>query len=140
MICVYTQMFIFSKKKLWRGTCTEPTGHESQTFQWGGAACCWHRPIQGCLEIARNMGNRGADAPMGTSGPIRLRQLVHTSTASIRTSGGHPLWELCTSQHSKRCFLDQAIYILSSATLHVLATLVIRRGSASMKNVLWWAG
>ena len=86
------------------------------------------------------MGNRGADAPTGTSEPIRLGRSVDTSTASIRTSGGHPLQALRASQHGHyRRFLDQAIYILSSAMLDVLATR-IRRGNASMKNVLWWAG
>ena len=82
------------------------------------------------------MGNRGADALTGTSEPIRLGRSVDTSTASIRTSGGHPLWALRASQHGHyRRFLDQAIYILSIVTLHALATR-IRRGNASMKNVL----
>ena len=119
---------------MWRGTCTEPTSHESRTFSWGGAACSRHRPIQGCLGIARNKGNRGADAPTGTSEPIRLSRSVHTSTASIRTSGGHPLRELHASQHGHYdSFLDQAIYILSIVTLHALATR-IRRGNASTKK------
>ena len=86
------------------------------------------------------MGNRGADAPTGTSEPIRLRQSIETSTASIRTSDGHPIGALRASQHGHyRRFLDQAIYILSIVTLHALATR-IRRGNASMKNVLWGAG
>ena len=80
------------------------------------------------------MGNRGADAPTGTSEPIRLGRSVDTSTASIRTSGGHPLQALRASQHGHyRRFLDQAIDILSSVTLHALAAL-IRKGNASTKK------
>ena len=80
------------------------------------------------------MGNRGADAPTGTSEPIRLGRSVYTSTASIRTSGGHPLWALRASQHGHyRRFLDQAIYVLSSVTPHALAAL-IRSGNATTKK------
>jgi len=80
------------------------------------------------------MGNRGADALTGTSEPIRLGRSVDTSTASIRTSGGHPLQALRASQHGHyRRFLDQAMYILSSVTLDALATL-IRRGNATTKK------
>jgi hypothetical protein len=80
------------------------------------------------------MGNRGADAPTGTSEPVRLCRSVDTSTASIRTSCGHPLRALRASQHGHyRRFLDRAIYILSSAMLHALAAL-IRRANASTKN------
>ena len=119
---------------MWRGTCTEPTSHESRTSQWDGAACSRRRPIQGCLRIARNMGNRGADAPTGTSEPIRLRQSVYTSMVSIRTSGGHPLRTLCATQpgHYRR-FLDQAIYILSSVTLHALVTLICSGNTRTKK-------
>ena len=126
-------MFIFSKK-LWCWTCTEPTSHESRTFQWGGAACSQRRPIQGCLGIARNMGNRGADAPTGTSEPICLRQSIETSTASIRTSDGHPIGALgvCSAPDSAENLID-AIYILSIVTLHALMTR-IRRGNASTKK------
>ena len=86
------------------------------------------------------MGNRGADAATGTSEPIGLGRSVHMSTASLRTSGGHPHQALRASQGSHyRRFLDQAIYILPSVMLDVLATRV-RRGNASMKNVLWWVG
>ena len=67
------------------------------------------------LGIARNMGNRGADAATGIPEPVSLSRSVHMSTAFIRTSGGHPLQALRASQHSHyRHFLDQAIYILSS--------------------------
>ena len=127
-------MFIHSKKKIWRGMCTGPTSHTSRTFQWCGAACSQRRPIQGCLGIARNMGNCGADAATGTSEPVSLGRSVHTSTASIRTSGSHPLRALRASQHGHcRRFLDQAIYILSSVMPHALATL-IRRGNATTKK------
>ena len=71
---------------------------------------------------------------MGTSEPVRLGRSVDTSTASIRTSGGHPLRALRASQHGHyRRFLDQAIYILSIVTLHALAT-QIRRGNATTKK------
>ena len=86
------------------------------------------------------MGNRGADAPTGTSAPIFLRQSMQASTASIRTSDGHPIGALgvCSAPDSAENLID-AIYILSIVTLHALATR-IRRGNASMKDVLWWAG
>ena len=80
------------------------------------------------------MGNRGADAPTGTSEPICLRQSIETSTASIRTSDGHPIGALgvCSAPDSAENLID-AIYILSSVTLHALATL-IRRYNASKKK------
>ena len=80
------------------------------------------------------MGNRGADAPTGTSAPICLRQSMQASTASIRTSDSHPIGALgvCSAPNSAENLID-AIYILSSVTLHALATL-IRRGNASTKK------
>ena len=76
-----------------------------------------------CLGIARNMGNRGADAPTGTSEPICLRQSIETSTASIRTSDGHPIGALgvCSAPDSAENLID-TIYILSIITLNVLVT------------------
>ena len=61
------------------------------------------------------MGNRGADAPTGTSEPIALRQSIEISTASIRTSDGHPIGALgvCSAPDSAENLID-AIYILSS--------------------------
>ena len=86
------------------------------------------------------MGNRGADAPTGTSAPICLRQSIETPMASIRTSDGHPIGALgvCSAPDSAENLID-AIYILSIVTLDALATR-IRRGNASMRSVLWWAG
>ena len=86
------------------------------------------------------MGNRGADAPTGTSEPICLRHSIQASMASIRTSDGHPIGALgvCSAPDSAENLID-AIYILPSTTLHALAAL-IRRGNASTKKcVLHWA-
>ena len=133
-IYVYIAKCLYLAKKLWRGTCTELTSHKSRTFSWGGAACSRRRPIQGCLGIARNMGNRGADAPTGTSEPICLRHSIQASTASIRTSDSHPIGALsvCSAPNSAENLIDTT-YTLSSVMLHVLVTL-IRRGNASMKK------
>ena len=105
-------------------------------FNWGGSLALGVDRFRGALHgIARNMGNRGADAPTGTSEPIRLGRSVDTSTASIRTSGGNPLRSLRASQHGHyRHFLDQAIYILSSVTPHAPLATLIRRGNATTKK------
>ena len=68
------------------------------------------------------MGNRGADAPTGTSEPIIcLHHSIQASTASIRTSDGHPIGALgvCSAPDSAENLID-AIYILSIVTLHAL--------------------
>ena len=100
----------------------------------------WDWPIQlwsgsgVVLGITRNMGNRGADAPTGTSEPICLRQSIETSTASIRTSDGHPIGALgvCSAPNSAENLIG-AIYILSIVMPHALVTL-IRRGNATTKK------
>ena len=90
--------------------------------------------FRGALELPKTWEIGGADAPTGTSAPICLRQSIETSTASIRTSDGHPIGALgvCSVPDSAENLID-AIYILSSVTLHALATL-IRRGNATTKK------
>jgi len=83
------------------------------------------------------MGNRGADAPTGTSAPICLRRSIEASTASIRTSDSHPIGALRASQHGHyRRFVDQAIYILSIVTLHALFCFVLF--ALQLSVCLWW--
>ena len=127
-------MFIFSKKNCGVGRALNRRATRAAHFNGVVHLLPRRRPIQGCLGIARNMGNRGADAATGTSEPIRLRQSIEASTASIRTSDSHPIGalEFCSAPDSAENLID-AIYILSSVTLHALATL-IRRDNASTKK------
>ena len=75
-------MFIFSEKNCGVGRALNRRATRAAHFN-GVVQLARRRPIQGCLGIARNMGNRGADAPTGTSEPIRLGRSVHTSMTSI---------------------------------------------------------
>ena len=77
-------MFIYSKKiVVWDVDWPNEPREPHILMGWGSLLLA--RPESGCLGIARNMGNWGADAaaPTGTSEPVCLRQSIQASMASI---------------------------------------------------------
>jgi hypothetical protein len=126
-------MFIYSKKNCGVGRALNRRATSAAHFNWGGSLALGVDRFRGALELPETWEIVGPTRPRAHLGQSASADRS-TSTASIRTSGSHPLRALRASQHGHyRCFLDQAIYILSSVKLDALATR-IRRGNATTKK------